>query len=99
MPARILIVDDHPAIHSSVRSLLECCDDFEVCGEAEDGARAVAKSAELQPDVVLLNISMPVMNGFDAARNIRIDATRLPPSPGKTPSSLLNAKRASELVM
>jgi DNA-binding NarL/FixJ family response regulator len=68
---RILIVDDHKGVRMSVRSLLECEQNFEVCGEAEDGAQGVNKAEELKPDVVVLNISMPVMSGVDAAPKIR----------------------------
>jgi two-component system nitrate/nitrite response regulator NarL len=44
---------------------------FEVCGEAEDGAKAIEEAARLKPDVVILNITMPVLNGFEAARTIK----------------------------
>ena len=70
-PVRILIVDDHAILRKAVRRLLESRSEFEVCGEAEDGAQAVEKAAELKPDVVILDISMPKMNGFEAARQIR----------------------------
>jgi len=76
MPFRVLIVDDYPAIRRAVRSLLASRDDFEVCAEAENGAEGVERSAELKPDVVLLNISMPVMNGFEAARDIGVVSPR-----------------------
>lgn len=69
---RILIVDDHQALRKAIRHLLESRSEFEVCGEAEDGERAIAKSAELKPDVVILNILMPIVNGFEAARKIRV---------------------------
>lgn len=69
---RILIVDDHEPLRRAIRILLESQSEFAVCGEAEDGARAIDKSAELQPDVVILNIVMPVVDGFEAARKIRV---------------------------
>jgi DNA-binding NarL/FixJ family response regulator len=69
---RILIVDDHDALRSAIRSLLESRPEFEICGEAKDGPEGVAKSAELRPDVVSLDISMPIMNGFEAARRIKV---------------------------
>ena len=68
---RILIADDYPAIRKSVRSTLEDNPRFEVCGEAEDGAEAIEKAERLKPDVVVLNVSMPVLNGFEAAREIK----------------------------
>lgn len=68
---RILLVDDHDSLRKSVRWLLETRSEFEICGEAENGAKGVEKTAELKPDVVVMNISMPVMNGFEAARRIK----------------------------
>jgi len=68
---RILIADDYPAIRESVRSTLEEHPRFEVCGEAEDGAEAIEEAQRLKPDVVVLNVSMPVLNGFEAAREIK----------------------------
>jgi DNA-binding NarL/FixJ family response regulator len=70
-PVRILIVDDHHELRRAIRNLLECQRGFVVCGEAKDGVEAIRKSDELRPDVVVLNIVMPVMNGFEAARKIR----------------------------
>src|ERR1700745_19219 len=69
---RILIVDDHEPLRRAIRILLESRSEFEVCGEAEDGLQAIDKSAELQPDVVILNIIMPLVDGFEAARKIRV---------------------------
>jgi DNA-binding NarL/FixJ family response regulator len=66
----ILIVDDHPVIRTTVHSLLDMHSLY-VCGEAEDGRAAVEKVKELQPDIVLLDILMPKMNGFEAAQEIR----------------------------
>jgi two-component system, NarL family, nitrate/nitrite response regulator NarL len=68
---RILIADDYPAIRKMVRSILEQHPRFEVCGEAVDGAKAIEQATRLKPDVVILNVSMPVLNGFEAAREIR----------------------------
>lgn len=70
-PVRILIVDDHAELRRAIRNLLECQRGFEVCGEAKDGVEAVQKAEQVKPDVVVLNIVMPVMNGFEAARKIR----------------------------
>jgi DNA-binding NarL/FixJ family response regulator len=68
---RILIADDHPMIRRAVRSTLQDHAHFEVCGEAVDGAEAVETAKKLKPDVVVLNVTMPVMNGFEAARKIK----------------------------
>jgi DNA-binding NarL/FixJ family response regulator len=67
---RILIVDDFASWRRAVRSILAEEEDLEVVGEASDGLEAVQKSEELQPDLVLLDIQMPEMNGLDAARLI-----------------------------
>ncbi len=66
---RILIVDDHEALRAGVRSVLEARA-FEVCGEAADGQEALAKALQLRPDLVILDITMPVLDGFSAAREI-----------------------------
>jgi DNA-binding NarL/FixJ family response regulator len=67
---RILVADDHPIIRKSVRQLLDSHPGFEVCGEARDGAEAIDEAQRLKPDVVVLNITMPVLNGIAAAREI-----------------------------
>jgi CheY-like chemotaxis protein len=72
---RILIADDHEAVRRGVRSLLTR-DALEICGEAENGKEALEKVRELKPDLVILDVSMPVMNGFEAAREIRRFAPR-----------------------
>ena len=76
-PVRILIADDHPGIRKTVRSTLEQDPRFEVVGEAEDGAEAISEARRLKPDVVVLNVAMPVLNGLEAAREIK---TSLPQS-------------------
>lgn len=68
---RILLVDDHEATKRGLRTLLESRSDWSICGEAADGAEAVAKARELRPDVILMDLSMPRMNGLDATRIIR----------------------------
>ncbi len=68
---RILIADDQPIIRTMVRSTLEKIPHFEVCAEAVDGAEAIEEAQRLKPDVVVLNVTMPVLNGFDAAREIK----------------------------
>ncbi len=68
---RILIVDDHELVRRGVRSLLAARSDFEVCGEAVDGRDGVDKAQQLKPDVVVMDVGMPNLNGFDATRLIR----------------------------
>jgi two-component system, NarL family, nitrate/nitrite response regulator NarL len=68
---RVLIADDHPVIRRIVRSTLQAHPHFEVCGEVENGLEAIQEATALKPDVVVLNISMPVLNGFEAAREIK----------------------------
>src|ERR1700730_11045278 len=68
---RILIADDHDGIRKTVKSMLERNPGFEVCGQAADGAQAIEQADKLKPDVVVLSITMPVVNGFEAAREIK----------------------------
>src|SRR5277367_5259630 len=70
MSLKILIADDSPSIRHLLRLFIEKNTDWQVCGEAENGQVAVQKVAELRPHVVILDLSMPVMNGLDAAREI-----------------------------
>jgi DNA-binding NarL/FixJ family response regulator len=70
---RILIADDHELVRRGLRSLLASRTGWNVCGEAKDGLEAVEKAKQLHPDVVLLDITMPELNGLDAARIIRKD--------------------------
>jgi len=74
---RILIADDHDVVRSGIRSILEGQDGWEVVAEASDGKSAVSKAIETQPDVAIIDYSLPVMNGADATRQIR---ARLPKS-------------------
>src|SRR3984893_15329643 len=71
-PLRILVADDHQLFRNGVRALLQSHAGWEICGEASTGFEAVAQAKELLPDVVILDISMPDLNGTDAARRIRI---------------------------
>ena len=68
---RVLIADDHEVVRKGVRSLLRTLQDIDVCGEAVDGRDAVEKTKLLHPDLVLMDISMPNLNGLQATREIR----------------------------
>ncbi len=69
-PLRILIADDYEVVRCGVRSLLQEHEGWEICGEAVDGRDAVALAAQFRPDVVIIDIGMPNLNGLDAARQI-----------------------------
>lgn len=69
-PIRVLIVDDHPVVRDGIRGMLTGDPWFEVVGEAGDGARAVELARSLEPDVVLMDLRMPGMNGVDAIREL-----------------------------
>jgi two-component system, chemotaxis family, chemotaxis protein CheY len=70
MATRILLVDDSLAIRNAFRLLIEQRPGWVVCGEADNGQTAIEKFRELSPDLVVMDLSMPVMNGLDAARTI-----------------------------
>src|SRR5438093_5252549 len=70
-PARLLIVDDHPVVRQGLRAFLETRPDFEVVGEAGDGEAAVAEAARLRPDVILMDLVMPGIDGVEAIARIR----------------------------
>jgi len=69
--ARILLVDDHTLVRSGIRLLLERAADLQIVGEAADGRQALEMARALTPDLVILDVSMPQLNGLDAARQIR----------------------------
>jgi len=73
MSLRILVVDDHAVVRRGVRSLLESHEGWEVCGEATNGRDAVEQSRQLRPDVVVMDLSLPELNGLDATRQILKD--------------------------
>jgi DNA-binding NarL/FixJ family response regulator len=77
-PVRILIVDDHEAVRKGVRAILRSQPNLEVCGEAINGTEAIAKAEELKPDLIILDITMPVLDGFGAAKEIRSRSADVP---------------------
>lgn len=93
---RVLIADDHVAVRRGVSTLLSSSREVQVCGEADNGADALAKAVELRPDIILLDIAMPIMNGFQVAAALR---DKLPETPilflsvYDTPQMIQEAKR------
>lgn len=70
-PLRILVADDHQVVRTGLRTLLESKAGWQVCAQAANGREAVEKAGELQPDVAVLDIGMPLLNGVEATRQIR----------------------------
>lgn len=70
MKTRVLLADDHDAVRSGLKAVLARCKDIEVVGEAADGCDAVRMAAELDPDVVVMDLQMPCLSGVDATRQI-----------------------------
>jgi DNA-binding NarL/FixJ family response regulator len=71
MPIRILLADDHPVVRDGLAAMLGTQPDFEVVGEAGTGAAAVSEAARLRPDVVLMDLEMPELDGIEAIRRLR----------------------------
>lgn len=71
MPLRILVADDHDVMRLGIKELLGTREGWEICAEARDGREALAKTGELQPDIAILDVNMPELNGIEAARRIR----------------------------
>lgn len=89
--SRILIADDQEMIRKRVRSTLESRDDFLVCAEASNGSEAVEKTHTFNPDLVILDITMPFLNGLDAARQIHAFAPQ-------TPILILSMHKSNQLM-
>src|SRR5437763_12343476 len=71
MAKTILIADDNAYVRQALCQVFKREADFEICGEAENGKEAIAKALELHPDLIVLDLSMPIMNGLDAARELK----------------------------
>lgn len=91
MPVRILIADDHGIVRKGLRALLQSRRGWEICAEVANGRQAVERAGALKPDVAILDISMPQLNGVEAARQIRKI------SPG-TETLILSMHRSEKLV-
>ena len=74
---RILLADDHAVVRQGFARILQGESDFEVVGEASDGREAVQKSIELKPDIVIMDVSMPELNGIEATRRLQKDHPRI----------------------
>src|SRR5215471_9222143 len=71
MKTRVLIVDDHILVRRGLRAILETHAEWEVCGEAANGQEAIQKAVELQPDLIMMDITMPGLSGLQATRQVR----------------------------
>lgn len=78
MPLRILIVDDSAIFRRGLRMVLKSRSEWEVCGEAADGVEGIVKTRELNPDLVIMDFSMPRMTGLEAAREMLKEFPRVP---------------------
>jgi DNA-binding NarL/FixJ family response regulator len=75
---RILIIDDHETVRRGVHSILESHNDVDVCGEAVNGQDGIEKASQLNPDLIILDVSMPDVDGFTVAREIRTFLPEVP---------------------
>jgi DNA-binding NarL/FixJ family response regulator len=91
-PISVLIVDDHPVVRRGLRALLEVQDDIEVAGEAGDGATALGLAAELSPDVILLDLKLPGLDGIAVLAELKARAG----APGTSPARVLVLTSATE---
>lgn len=78
MPVRILIVDDSSLVRGLLRQALESQTSWQVCGEAADGKEGIEMAQTVSPDLIVLDLSMPLMNGMDVARILRQRMPNLP---------------------
>jgi DNA-binding NarL/FixJ family response regulator len=78
VPLRLLIADDNATARKLLRALLETRQSWQVCGEAENGLEAVARAAELKPDIIILDLGMPLMDGLHAAQTISAASPTIP---------------------
>jgi DNA-binding NarL/FixJ family response regulator len=78
MPVRILVADDHEVVRQGVRTILSARPEWEICGEAINGQEAVRLAGDLAPDVIIMDITMPVMSGLEAARMLTKNKTSAP---------------------
>jgi DNA-binding NarL/FixJ family response regulator len=88
---RVLVVDDHPFIRRGVQTILHSAPEWELCGEADNGNDAIRLSETLKPEVIIMDVSMPGLNGIEATRTIHRN------NPG-TKVVLLTLHEAAELV-
>jgi DNA-binding NarL/FixJ family response regulator len=70
MSIRIVLADDHEIVRQGIRRILETRADWEICAEAENGGKAVSLAEQLNPDAIIMDVSMPVMSGLEATREI-----------------------------
>jgi DNA-binding NarL/FixJ family response regulator len=78
MPKNILIADDNAGVRTLIRTYLEMQTEFEICGEATDGVDAIEKIKELKPDLILMDLAMPKMNGAEVASIIKSSMPHIP---------------------
>ncbi len=88
---QILVADDHDIVRAGVRALIARQPEWEICGEASTGREAVARAGELKPDIIVMDLGMPELNGLDATRQI----TRILP---KTEILIFTANETEEIV-
>jgi DNA-binding NarL/FixJ family response regulator len=78
MPVRILIADDHEVVRQGIRTILSARPEWEICGEAVNGQEAVQLVNELHPDAVIMDITMPIMSGLEASRQLTRNNSNTP---------------------
>ena len=78
MAVKILIADDHEVVRQGIRTILSARPEWEICGEAVNGQEAIRLAGELRPDAIIMDITMPVMSGLEAARQLTKSKTSAP---------------------